>query len=221
MSRIESPGWISSRSSGICSIGRSGARGMVGTRHASAPHRGRHRSRREGGADIFQRQVEREGAAHVRRAAQMDFAAEQVRQLAADREAQAGAAVFAAGAGVGLLEGLEDDLLLLGRDADAGVGDLERHHRRRLVEHWMLRAPAALRGRDAEPHAALRGELERVRQQVLQHLLQALGVGGDAAAEIGIEVDLERQLPGLGLVAEGPRDHVEQIGERRSPRPRR
>ena len=44
---------------------------------------------------------------------------------------ETGAAVLAAGAGVGLLEGLEDDLLLLGRDADAGVGDLERDHDRR------------------------------------------------------------------------------------------
>jgi hypothetical protein len=56
-----------------------------------------------------------------RHAAQADFAAEQVRQLAADGQAQAGAAVFAAGAGVGLLERLEDELLLFRRDADAGV----------------------------------------------------------------------------------------------------
>src|SRR5262245_52679707 len=132
----------------------------------------------------------------------MDFAAEQVRQLSADREPQAGAAVFAAGAGVGLHEGLENDLLLVLCDADAGVGDLERHRRRRLLEHGMLRAPAALRRRDAQPYAALRRELERVREQVLEHLLQALGIGDDAASERGVEVDLEEQLPGLGLVAE-------------------
>ena len=78
-------------------------------------------------ADILQRQIERERAALARRAAQLDFAAEQIRKLAADREAEAGAAVFAAGAGIGLLEGLEDDALLLERNADAGVGDLERH----------------------------------------------------------------------------------------------
>ena len=58
-----------------------------------------------------------------------DLAAEQVRELAADREAEAGAAVLAAGAGVGLLERLEDELLLLGRDADAGVGDHEGDRR--------------------------------------------------------------------------------------------
>ena len=58
-------------------------------------------------------------------AAQLNLAAEQAGQLAADGEAEAGAAVLAAGAGVGLLERLEDDALLLGRDADAGVRHLE------------------------------------------------------------------------------------------------
>ena len=66
---------------------------------------------------------------------------------------------------------------------------------------------------DIEADAALGGELERVRQQVLEHLLQPLGVGGDAAAEIGIDVDFERQLPRFRLVAERPRHHVEQVGE--------
>ena len=58
-----------------------------------------------------------------------DLAAEQRRQLAADGQAEAGAAVLAARAGVGLLEGLEDEPLLLRRDADAGVGDLDRDDR--------------------------------------------------------------------------------------------
>ena len=52
---------------------------------------------------------------------QADLAAEQPGDLAADRQAQARAAVLAAGAAVGLLERLEDDLLLVRRDADAGV----------------------------------------------------------------------------------------------------
>ena len=54
-----------------------------------------------------------------------DLAAEQAGDLAADRQAEAGAAVLAAGAAVGLLEGLEDDLLLVGGNADAGVADRE------------------------------------------------------------------------------------------------
>ena len=56
---------------------------------------------------------------------QLDFAAEQHGQFAADGETEAGAAVFAGGAGVGLLEGLEDEPLLFRRDADAGILDGE------------------------------------------------------------------------------------------------
>jgi len=90
----------------------------------------------------------------------------------------------------------------------------ERHDRRRLPEHRVPGAPAALDLRNAQPHAAFRGELERVRQQVLENLLQALGVGVDAASEIGVETDLERKLPRLGLVPERTCDHVEQVRER-------
>ena len=78
----------------------------------------------------------------------MNFAAEQACKLAADGKAEAGAAIFAAGAGVGLLERLEDQLLLFQRNADAGIGHLEGDHRGRLIEHRMLGAPAADRGRD-------------------------------------------------------------------------
>ena len=35
------------------------------------------------------------------------------------------------------------------------------------------------------------GELERVGEQVLEHLLQPLGVGGDAAAKGRIEIDIK------------------------------
>ena len=71
-------------------------------------------------------------------AAQLDFAAEQVGQFAADGEAQAGSAVLAAGAGIGLLEGLEDDALFLRRNADAGIGDFERDHRTGAGEDGMI-----------------------------------------------------------------------------------
>src|SRR5205823_11661011 len=74
--------------------------------------------------NIIARQIKRERAADARRADESDFAAEQTRELAADRETKSRTAVFAARAAVGLLERLEDDLLLVGRDADAGI-----HHR--------------------------------------------------------------------------------------------
>ena len=66
-------------------------------------------------------QVERERAPLARRADQADLAAQQPGDLAADRQAQPRAAVLPARAAVGLLERLEDDLLLVRRDADARV----------------------------------------------------------------------------------------------------
>ena len=83
------------------------------------------------GPVIVQRQVKGEGAALAMDAGELDLAAEQHRQFAADGQPEAGAAVFAGRAGVGLLEGLENESLLLRRDADAGVLDREGDH---LVE---------------------------------------------------------------------------------------
>src|SRR5262249_44382631 len=73
-------------------------------------------------------QEEREDTALAGRADDAEFAAEQPRDLAADREAEPRAAVFAAGRPVGLLEGLEDDPLLFERNADAGVADRKGDH---------------------------------------------------------------------------------------------
>ena len=84
-------------------------------------------------SDIGERQIQRERAAHAGFATQLDFAAEQIRQLAADRETKPGAAIFAAGRRIGLLERLEDDALLLRLDADTGVADFERDYRRRVI----------------------------------------------------------------------------------------
>src|SRR5690606_3446694 len=110
----------------------------------------------------LERQVERERTAFARRALERELAAEQVRQFAADRETEARTAIFAAGAGVRLLECFEDDLLLLGGDADTGVCDFERHYHRRFVEDLVLRVPSADRGCHVEPHTAVLRELEGV-----------------------------------------------------------
>src|SRR5207253_9979285 len=97
---------------------------------------------------------EPECAAHARRRSQMDFATEKIRQLAADRKAEARAAIFPAGAGIGLLESFENNLLFFRRDANAGVRHFERDDGRSLTEQLMLRTPAAQRGRDVQTHAA-------------------------------------------------------------------
>ncbi len=54
------------------------------------------------------------------------------------------------------------------------------------------------------------GELERVGQQILQHLLQALAVGGDAAQR-RIDLDVERQATAFRLVPERPRHRFLQV----------
>ena len=70
---------------------------------------------------VDERQVEGEGAPLAGHADEADLAAQEGGELAGDRQAEAGAAVLAARPGVGLLKGLEDELLLLRRDPDPGV----------------------------------------------------------------------------------------------------
>src|SRR6187549_3827214 len=140
----------------------------------------------------------------------MNFAAEQACELAADRKPETGAAVLAAGAGVGLLESLEDQFLFLQGDSDAGVGYLKGDDGRRVVEDRMLRAPAADGGRYGHLHAALGGEFERVRQQVFQNLLQTFRVGDHAAGEVVVDLDAERKLAVLGFVAERATNRLKQ-----------
>ena len=65
------------------------------------------------------------------------------------------------GAAIGLAEGFENQLLLVRRDADARVLHGKRQGVVRVARHM-------------QRHRALFGELERVGQQVLQHLPQAL-----------------------------------------------
>ena len=77
---------------------------------------------------------------------------------------------------------------------------------------WGIGAPAAYRGGNIEADTALRRELERIRQQVLQHLLQTLRIGDDTAPEIGIDVDVERQLAIFRFVTERASNCIQQIG---------
>ena len=143
----------------------------------------------------------------------MNFASEQRRQFTADRKSEAGAAVFAARRRVCLLEGLENDLLFLERNADACIGDFKRHHRGSLAQNRVIRIPATRRQRHVEADAALRREFKRVRKEILKHLLQAFAVRCDTAPEVRIDMNLERQLPRLGFVAERSRHHVDEVGE--------
>ena len=144
---------------------------------------------------------------------QMNFATEQRRQFTADRKSETGAAVFTARRRVCLLEGLENDLLFLERNTNTGGSDFKRHHRGSPAQNRMIRTPAARRQRHVEADAALRREFKRVREKIFKHLLQAFAVRRDAAPEIWIDMNFERQLPRLGFVPEWPRHHVDEVGE--------
>ena len=141
-----------------------------------------------GRAGVVERQVEGERAALPGDADEPDLAAEQRRQLAADRQTQAGAAVLAAGAGVGLLERLEDEPLLLRRDADAGVVDREGDDLRGRAAAPDDRRPALGRQPTRIVDVALAVNLNGVRQQVLEDLLQPLRVAGRTTrGSVGVE----------------------------------
>src|ERR1700730_11840926 len=119
-------------------------------RRGDAPHWSgdRYRSLCCWGTSIFQRQLKREDAASSGGALKLNFAGEEGSQLTANREAQTGPAVFPASAGIGLLKRLENAVLLLRRDTDSGVGDLERYDRTRVVQGRMAATPAAARRRN-------------------------------------------------------------------------
>ena len=91
-------------------------------------------------------------------------AAENLRQAAADRQAEAGAAVAARRRRVELAEVLEHLHLILRRNADAGVLDRDRH----------LPQPRVVRR--GHRHRSRRRELQRVAQQVEHDLLDLLAI---------------------------------------------
>src|SRR5262249_6258751 len=124
----------------------------------------------------FSGRVRVERAPLSRLADQTDFAPQEAGQLAADSQTQTGAAVATARAGVGLLKRFENDLLLVGRNADAGVGHFEGDGERSVVEGSAIGAPAPFGHADAQRHAPLRRELEGIGQQVLEHLQEPLEV---------------------------------------------
>mmetsp|Transcript_15772 Transcript_15772/g.43678 ORF Transcript_15772/g.43678 Transcript_15772/m.43678 type:complete len:281 (+) Transcript_15772:1423-2265(+) len=158
---------------------------VLGDQHAPAlqgragPHLARlvaHRRRcgRQG-------QLGPEHRALARRAAQADLAAHQRGQLAADGQAQAGAAITPRRRFVGLRERLEQALLLVERDARAGVGHLDMHP--------FAGTALAVAGQRPDPHrnATLLGELQRIAGQVQQHLAQSRGISDQRRRQPGVQ----------------------------------
>ena len=144
---------------------------------------------------VRERQVQRERAALPRLALDADLAAEEARELAADRQAEPCSAVATRGGAVGLLEGLEDELLLVLRDAEAGVLDRECDHVFGRIRERRRRVSLSRRRQvDVKRDAALVGELEGIAEQVTENLQDALAVGFQRDGDVGVDVEVEVDL---------------------------
>ena len=123
----------------------------------------------------------------ARRAFQRNAAAHPLDDAVADAQPEAGAAIVAGDAVVGLLEFAKDPLLRLGRNADAGVAD----HETDFV------GPDA--GFDDQRDAAGRGKLDGVAGEVEQHLAQPRRVADhfdrQPLVDVGRDLDLARLRP--------------------------
>ncbi|MND85011.1 hypothetical protein D3C80_769180 [compost metagenome] len=137
---------------------------------------------------IALRQDQAEHAALAGAAVDADLPTQQVRQVAGNGQAQAGAAITAVAGAIHLVEGAEDRLLLVGGDADAGIAHGKDDAGARLVT-------------DVQADLAALGELDGVGQQVLEDLLQALAVGEQSGRHLCLGGHLEGQalVPGQRL----------------------
>ena len=157
---------------------------------------------RHAGVGNAQPRGEPERAAHARLAAHAHLAAHQLRQLLADGQAEAGAAMFARGGGVGLLERLEQAVDFQLREADAAVAHFEAQQATAGVGHHLAHAHV---------DAALFAELDGVVGVVDQHLPQAQRIAAQHARQRRVEFEDQFQLaadrPGRYQCREGL-DHV-------------
>ena len=146
-------------------------------RHAEAlqGHRG---GLRLAAAVALRAHREPEGGAAPGGAVDADLTAHAFHQPLADRQAQAGAALAAAGALVHLGEGVEQVLLQVRRQAVAGVGDGDLDHRlgaALFLEHGAHHDRPAL------------GELDRVADQIGEYLANTQRIAEQAGGHVGVD----------------------------------
>ncbi len=134
----------------------------------------------------------------------LEGAAHQFGELAGDRQAQAGTAIATADGAIRLGEGLEELRLLRLGQADAGV-----FHRQAEM------GPARFAdGTDADQHMAPLGELDRIAQQIDQHLLQAQRIAFQRQGNVrtAIQHQFDALLVGLdGAEIERAFEHLGQV----------
>src|SRR5581483_3504238 len=87
----------------------------------------------------------------------LDFSSEEPGDFTADRQPQPGPAVLAAGGAVGLLKRLEDQLLLVLRNADAGVNHREGDDMVGLIQHLAVEFDSFIGPLHLQDHLSLLG----------------------------------------------------------------
>ena len=153
-------------------------------------HASRHLRRFHGEADV-------EGRSLALLALHPHRPAHQLDETLRDGEPEPGTAVAAGGGGVDLAEGREQPVHPVLGDADPGVpnGELEA-----------VRARPGGLGVDVDDHLAFLGELDRVRDQVEQHLPQAGRVPHDSCRHVLVDEAAQLDL----LLPRTRRDDVER-----------
>ena len=136
-----------------------------------------------------------EGAAAADFAFDPDPPSHEVHQPRGDRQSQAGAAETAGGRAVGLLEDLEDHLLLLRRHADARIADGEVQHDLAVAHRFRP---------DLEHDLAALGELDGVAHQVDDDLPQAGGIAAEKGGHVGTNPAGQFQALAVGAHRQRP-----------------
>src|SRR5581483_2829700 len=121
---------------------------------------------------VRQGEVEHEGAPDAGTADEPDLPAQQIGDLAADRQAEPGAAEAPTRVHVRLLKRFKNDRLFVRGNPNASIGYREAHNGPGAIQPFVIAAPAALCPSDFQGHAPLLGEFEGVGEQVLQDLLE-------------------------------------------------
>ena len=175
---------------------------VVDHQHLHAIHRLRLRQHRREGRAARQSEArgEMEGAAFAELAFHPDAPVHGFHQPAGDRQSQARAAEAARGRAIGLGERIKDELQLVGRNADAGIG------------HREMQPGSALGPRiesDVDHHLALLGELQGIADEIDDDLPQADRVPLEHVGHVGRHVasQLQPLLVGAG------RQGVERVAQ--------
>ncbi len=77
----------------------------------------------------------------------------------------------------------------------------------------MVGVPPSRGGNHGQSHTTMLGKLESVRQQVLEHLLQALGIRHQTARKILVHLHFEGKPPIVGFMPERTTHHIQEAGE--------